>query len=158
MEGKAILERAWSAITENNRRIALALSLQHNKPNAEGKTRIEQEKDRLHRIGRNLWERTKNPLMVGNRVSIPAETPVGVGPLAESYITEKSLQGTLTNVSGFYGQDGNELIEPLFQVSIEIPQVEEQPSKTAILLVPNDLLTKVIPEGLPIILQLLNNP
>jgi len=145
-------EKLQSVIEARNKRIASALSLTHNEPNDKGRTRIQQERDRLGKLSRDSRNPKNNPYVVGEDVWIPAETPVGL-TLGESYITGMPLQGTLTNVSGGYGGGGyleksDQLIEPLFRVSVQLPRVEGQEHAEAVtLLVPNDLLTHAVPQG-----------
>jgi len=142
---KTFLEDLQSVIEAQSNQKALALSLVHNKPDDEGRTRVQQERDRLERMDKDLWERTKSPLSVGTDVLIPADTPVGLGSELASYITEKPLQGTLTNVFGGYGGAGYldrsvQKVEPLFKVDV-VPEGHE-PTDVITLLVPNDLLVK----------------
>lgn len=145
-----LLEKLQSAIEERNRHDASALSLVHNEPNDEGRTRVQQENDRLRRSSRSDWKRTKNPLGVGETVLIPVGTPVGLGSDLDSYLTEKPLKGTLVSVFGGYGgmgygQRSDQLAEPLFKVSVQ-PEGQES-TETITLLVPNDLLTQAVPQG-----------
>lgn len=143
----AFLENLQSAVEARNNQIASALSLAHNEPDDKGRTRVQQEKDRLRRTSREQWKRTNNPMAVGDNVLIPPGTPVGIGSDLASYIAEIPLRGTLISVSGGYGGDGyletsQEIIEPLFKVNV-IPERHE-PTKAVTLLVPNDLLTQAI--------------
>ena len=141
------LENLQSVIEARNNQIASALSLAHNEPNEESRTRVQQEKDRIKRTGRGPWKRTEDPLEVGERVLIPIGTPVGLGSVLDSYITEKPLEGTLINGSGGYGgmlypYRSNQLTEPLFKVSVQ-PEGQD-PTEPVTLLVPNDLLPQAL--------------
>jgi hypothetical protein len=142
-KSNTFLENLQLEIEARNNQIASALSLVHNKPDEEGRTRVQQEKDRLRGLSREKWERTKNPIMVGDDVFIPVGTPVGLGSDWASYITEKPLQGTLISASGGYGGSGylessQQILEPLFKVAV-LSNGSNPEAFT--LLVPNDLIT-----------------
>ena len=151
------VESALETIKERNEQVALLLSLKHNHPDDKGRTRVQQEQDRLNRSNPDSWERTRSPLRVGQKVLIPAGTPVGLG-LVESYITERELEGTLIDVDRLVGGDGYGLVgrrvtEPLSKVSVELPRTEGEAQRTFTLSVPNDMY-KAVPQapadGLPI--------
>lgn len=137
------VESAIGAIKKRNEQVALSLSLTHNHPDDKGRTRIEQERNRLNKSSPDSWERTRNPLRLGQEVLILTGTPVGL-LLEESYITGIELKGILIGVYGLYGgtgygQRGTRLVEPLSKVSVKLPQIEGEVLKTFTLLVPCDM-------------------
>lgn len=141
------LETALSNIDKYNNRVASLLSLIPNKPDDKGRNRVEQESDRLERT-RSSWE-PEGGLRVGERVLIPAGTPVGLG-IRGFYVAEKSIVGTLKKTSGGYGGDGylqhsTQRLYSLFRVSVDLPNGMGEPIEEVSLLVPNDML-KTIPK------------
>jgi hypothetical protein len=145
MVDEAIPEISELATEAFNKRVASLLSLKPNKPDDKGKSRIQQERDRLER-DRLLWEHT-NSLQVDKRVIIPVGTPVGLGTVG-SYITQKPMEGILKITSGHYGgsgymEHGTKRLYPLFTVSVEVPhgkEVSVEKVEQVNLLVPNDML------------------
>ncbi len=152
MADESIIETAESATEEDNKRIASALSLQHNEPDAKGRTRIEQAKDELDKLSLDSRRAANFPFVVGDSAWIPADVPVGLGPKLDSFITRTPLKVTLTDSFGGYGgmgygQDSNKLVDLLPKVSVQLPHEEGQPPKTVTLQVPYNLLTRSDPEG-----------
>lgn len=142
MGSEFILDAVYKTLDEYSSRVATKLALTPNSPDERGRNKYQQESDRLERT-RLSWQDAETPTKVGDKVLIPAGTPVGLS--MRGFITSEPIIGVLSSTHSLRGgmgymEHGHKVKDALAHITITLPQ---EPGKInaeqVILQVPNDM-------------------